>query len=387
MANSCVGMSGTMTTRLFVNWCTVTWIWCMALPLGGWVILTPRRMLVRRSSASWFEKAPGLFEKTDLGGWLHRATCWKASEYERAERRRRVREMASAAHGEAMTPDSGDALWDEIAPILDVTLDQLNEADRQLILWRFHRRRSLKEIGDELRLSEDAARMRMNRALERLRRLLAPAVGSALGGAASISRGAIPLEEFLAQRLPSPAPSELRNRVIAAASRVRTELGWVSAEAWRGWTSGWGWRPALVGFGGVLIVVLIVPVFLNGRGLSPAESGDGLTPSGTCGPNQGDAARVIREYLSSRRVADAPVSGIEPSDLEGRMAPLWRILRSEVPDLSYPPNDLRECIASLADQPEAVFDALSRAMSDPMSVIATRERAIWGRGLSARRHP
>jgi hypothetical protein len=69
---------------------------------------------------------------------------------------------------------------------------------------------------------------------------------------------------------------------------------------------------------------------------------------------------------------------VQAADLEARLAPLWSILKSTVPDLSHPPQDLRDCIAKLADQPEAVFDALSWAIEDPLSSLATRERAIWG---------
>jgi DNA-directed RNA polymerase specialized sigma24 family protein len=85
-------------------------------------------------------KARSLLEVAELGGWLHRATCWKASEHERAERRRRAREQVSAISNPAMNPAmnsaASDEVWKELAPILDVCLDRLEDADREIICSR-----------------------------------------------------------------------------------------------------------------------------------------------------------------------------------------------------------------------------------------------------------
>lgn len=73
--------------------------------------------------------------------------------------------------------------------MLDEAIDGLAENDRVVILARFIDRRPFGEIGATLRISEDAARMRVERALDRLRTLLArrgigstsAALGLALG--------------------------------------------------------------------------------------------------------------------------------------------------------------------------------------------------------------
>ena len=59
--------------------------------------------------------------------------------------------------------------WAHIAPLLDAALADLNETDRNAVVLRFFYGKSLGEIGTALDANEDAARMRVNRALEKLR--------------------------------------------------------------------------------------------------------------------------------------------------------------------------------------------------------------------------
>ena len=63
--------------------------------------------------------------------------------------------------------------WDQIRPVLDAALDRLSVSDRDALVLRFFEQRSLAEVGQRLGLSEDAARKRVGRALDRLRTRLA----------------------------------------------------------------------------------------------------------------------------------------------------------------------------------------------------------------------
>ena len=56
--------------------------------------------------------------------------------------------------------------------VLDQAIDLLNPTDRQTIVLRFYRSLSHGELGRELRVSQNVARVRVQRALERLRRFL-----------------------------------------------------------------------------------------------------------------------------------------------------------------------------------------------------------------------
>ena len=105
-----------------------------------------------------------------LGGWLHRHTCFVAANTLRAERRRQSRER-QAVEMNALQADSGANLT-LIAPILDEAINELGEADRTAILLRFFEQRDFRAVGELLGSTEDAARMRVTRALEKLQSLL-----------------------------------------------------------------------------------------------------------------------------------------------------------------------------------------------------------------------
>jgi len=81
----------------------------------------------------------------------------------------------------------------ELRPVVDDALEALGDRDREAVLLRFFEGWSWAEIGERLALTEDAARMRVDRALERMRGALArrgvtsttAALGAALAGQAA----------------------------------------------------------------------------------------------------------------------------------------------------------------------------------------------------------
>ncbi|MEO5958645.1 MAG: sigma factor-like helix-turn-helix DNA-binding protein, partial [Opitutaceae bacterium] len=62
---------------------------------------------------------------------------------------------------------------DRLRPVLDAAMLELNEADREAVLLRFFGGRSFAEVGAALRMPEDTARKRVERALDKLHGLLA----------------------------------------------------------------------------------------------------------------------------------------------------------------------------------------------------------------------
>lgn len=117
-------------------------------------------------------KAAALSPTIVLPGWLFRATRYAASNLQRDEGRRRAREQQGALlmsndsnAAEGLNPDQ-----EKILPILDQELECLRQLDRDAVLLRFYEKRSFREIGEDLGTSEDAAKMRVNRVLEKLRK-------------------------------------------------------------------------------------------------------------------------------------------------------------------------------------------------------------------------
>jgi RNA polymerase sigma factor (sigma-70 family) len=116
-------------------------------------------------------KASALSEKVVLAGWLHRATIFAAKQILRGERRRRAREQEVVTMNAIQSETENDN-WRQIHPLLDEALERLNKTDRDALLLRFFEQQSLAQVGASLGSNEDAARKRVNRALEKLRALL-----------------------------------------------------------------------------------------------------------------------------------------------------------------------------------------------------------------------
>ncbi len=169
-----------------------------------------------------------------LTGWLH-TTVWRmCRETERGERRRRAREVRAVAEGAADAPgatgpDSDPAA---LASWLDEVLQELGERDRQAVLLRHVEHLPYAEVGRRLGLRENAARMRVDRALERLRSLLhhrgvvstAAAIGRVLGGTpvASVPPGA--LERWVAAGIAAGTALRSSSALVALAAGTQVQV-------------------------------------------------------------------------------------------------------------------------------------------------------------------
>jgi len=117
-------------------------------------------------------KAVSIRKHPRLIGWLYITTHHLMSDSLRSERRRRSRETEAVAAGVA-GDGGGEQPWERIRLHLDDALRELPTVDREAILLRFFGGRTFSEIGDRLKMTEDAVRMRVSRALDRLRSALA----------------------------------------------------------------------------------------------------------------------------------------------------------------------------------------------------------------------
>jgi len=114
-------------------------------------------------------KADSLGPKTVLPGWLHNTARFTAANLRRAEQRR-IRRDQEAFMKSTMDEAAPDTLWRELSPLLDDAVAALGAGERDAIVLRFFQNRSLAEVGAALGASESATRMRVNRALEKMRK-------------------------------------------------------------------------------------------------------------------------------------------------------------------------------------------------------------------------
>ncbi|MEN9402094.1 MAG: hypothetical protein RL091_797 [Verrucomicrobiota bacterium] len=171
-------------------------------------------------------KAPSLLGHATLAGWLYITTHHATASWVRGEQRRKQREATSFSMQPTENPADLSAESERLRPLLDDALVALKPDEREAIVLRFFSGRSFSEIGSALAVSEEAARKRVDRALEKLHAgLLRRGVTStvaALGGALTASAVA-------------PVPAGLAVQVAGAALAKATAPGLMASLASAFW--------------------------------------------------------------------------------------------------------------------------------------------------------
>ncbi len=172
--------------------------------------------------------------------WLHLVTRRTAIDAIRQESRRQLREQTASEIAAMKSPPSP---WAQVEPLLDEALEKLNETDRHAILERYFSSKSLREVGETLGISEDAAQKRISRALDQLRTTFARRgiavtatslatdlsahviVSAPVGLGASISSGAFSAS-LLAQTANTLSMTALNKTLIATAVVLISSLAY-----------------------------------------------------------------------------------------------------------------------------------------------------------------
>jgi RNA polymerase sigma factor (sigma-70 family) len=135
-------------------------------------------------------KADSLSRRETLTGWLYTSAHFAAAKIVRGENRRRDREEKFMR--EPISETAPDADWEKLRPALDDAMHELKETDREAVLLRYFENRQFAEVGAKLGLNENAARMRVERALEKLRAVFAKrGIATATALASVISANAV----------------------------------------------------------------------------------------------------------------------------------------------------------------------------------------------------
>ncbi|HWB59870.1 MAG TPA: sigma-70 family RNA polymerase sigma factor [Chthoniobacteraceae bacterium] len=151
-------------------------------------------------------KSRRLSRRAVLYSWLYKTARLVSLAFIRGEIRRTRREQEACM--QTIVNEKESDAWTQIAPLLDAALAGLNETDRRAIVLRFFYGKSMRETGADLGANEDAARKRVNRALEKLRKYF---TNRGVSSTPEIIAGAISANSVQA------APEALANSATAAA--------------------------------------------------------------------------------------------------------------------------------------------------------------------------
>src|SRR5215469_8376877 len=103
-------------------------------------------------------QAAQLVSHPALSGWLYTCVRRTAANVRRSEERRQRREQEAFSMNELLRPESDEPLWQEVRPVLDDIMHELDQDERTAVVLRFFEGRSHKEVGAALGVTENAAR-------------------------------------------------------------------------------------------------------------------------------------------------------------------------------------------------------------------------------------
>jgi len=165
-------------------------------------------------------KAESIRPAQVVSGWLYNTTRHVALDKDRTEHRTKVRKIPLA--------ESAPCNAHHINEFLEPAMAELDQSERDALVVRYLEGRVLREVGEELGLSEETARLRVNGALEHLRSQFE---------SRGVSASLVALAAFISPSPISAVPLGLATRITAAAL---AEMGLggltqVTAKSWLKW--------------------------------------------------------------------------------------------------------------------------------------------------------
>lgn len=161
-------------------------------------------------------KARTLARHATLTGWLYTSTRYAAMTLRRAEANRTKYEQEVENMRDVLSGSEPAADWERLRPLIDDALLELSDRDREAVLLRFFQGRAFAEIGTVLNVSEDGARMRVERALDKLRTLL---------GRRGVDSTTAALAVIFANQVAAQAPAGLATAITGVALASATTGG------------------------------------------------------------------------------------------------------------------------------------------------------------------
>jgi RNA polymerase sigma factor (sigma-70 family) len=284
-------------------------------------------------------QARRLAEHRSLAGWLYTTARHVAARNQRTEQRRLAREQSAHAMNEVLGSPPPD--WADLRPLLDEAMHRLSAADREAVVLRVFQNQPLAVVGGALGVSENAARMRVDRALDRLRHELARR---------GVASTAAALASVLGAHAVTPAPTALIANVSAAAWTVPA-ASWGTLAALGEFTAAFMTTKKWLALGTLLLTGAAVGPRLLPPPLPPPQTFEAqfAAPGPAAEPPPGvnlaaafrwDAleAADYRQFIANLRASGAPerlIRDVVALELLRTFAPRIRDAMDPVPQRAY----------------------------------------------------
>jgi RNA polymerase sigma factor (sigma-70 family) len=256
-------------------------------------------------------KASSLPRNVILAGWLYRTTRFVAARALRSEQRRQHREQ-EAFLMQQTSPSNNS--WERLAPMLDEAIEQLGKTDRDAVLLRFFHGQPFNQIGSNLGISEDAARKRIARSLEKFRTFFARR---------GVTISAAVLAAMLAEQCAKAAPSATLRDTITSKSLAQTTAGAAGLPALVKETLNvWAWSRAklAMGLGAAAIVTALffvegMPAIRKFSSVAPNQNNTAPATNVAADSNAAPASSNLALHISFQVVDGGTGTGVAGSQV------------------------------------------------------------------------
>lgn len=307
------------------------------------------------------QKAKTVPPQSTLYGWLFRATRFAVLNQFRNNANRERREQEATLMQPATESNETDSVWERITPQLNDALDKLSATDREAVMIRFFGNKSHKDVADALGVSEETARKRISRALEKLRVIFARR---------GVVVASLTLTAAFAAHASQTAPME------AASSWAGVAMARAAAGT------------AATSTGGILALLAAakIPVSIAAlAGLAALGSFSVLNSVSHRSP-AGSPATNLAVSLATNNISPIPVvrsqsaktAGANPA-LAAALDKVKAALRDANPTTNYPNRVMQDAIVGLGSQKQAALPILEVALKDANDEVCLR--AIDGLGI------
>ena len=249
------------------------------------------------------------------------------------------------SHLEAKT----ESIWHEIEPLLDEGLSQLSESDRLAIILRYFQRQSAGEMGQSLGISEGAAKMRLARAIDKLRVFFerrGVVVPAAILGALLSEQAVQAIPAAFLQTLTTSIAPPLASGAVSSSVITQILIAMTKSKIKTAVLLG------VLVLGGFAVVDLLTEASDDGTSQSKTASGGPGGHNSTAG--QKSWVQGLFDRRASRKVESAALTRLR------------EIIASTDLDYRLPPIESYGLIKQLeATQRRAAFDLVMQALESP----------------------